>query len=221
LKNLDPEATVGVEYWITKNIGVYARGMMGFININEKDPGLWFNEQMLTSDISNYAFQAGITIGFPAAENTSEIDTSEKSAAEIIDTDGDSVIDKIDKCPTLFGSRDNLGCPDMILYYSNTDAVLDSTDMLNLDKVAAFLMDNPKLKIIIEAHTGTSGDSIYNQAASQRRAELSLDYLASKGISKKRMKAVGYGEQYAIGNDDTDITGKSWSKRVFIRIARK
>jgi OOP family OmpA-OmpF porin len=91
--------------------------------------------------------------------------------------------------------------------------------MSNLDKVAVFLTDNPKLNIIIEAHTSIAGDSVSNLALSQKRADISLDYLASKGISEKRMKAIGYGEQYPIGTDDTELQ-RSWSKRVVIRIAR-
>ena len=212
--NFDPTATLGAEYWITRNIGIYARGTMGFIDINEKKPGPWFNEQTLTSDITNLSFQAGITIGFPSGQNNAE-----ESPIKITDTDGDSIPDKVDKCPTVIGTSDNLGCPQMILYYNNTDAILDSTDMSNLDKVAAFLYDNPKLNIIIEAHTSTAGDSVSNQELSQKRADASLDYLATKGISQKRMKAIGYGEQYPIGIDDTELE-RSWSKRVLIRVAR-
>ena len=56
------------------------------------------------------------------------------------------------------------------------------------------MIDNPKIVIELQAHTDCRGGDDYNLKLSQRRAQSCVDYLISKGISKDRMKAVGYGE---------------------------
>lgn len=208
LKNIDFALTAGLEFWITKNIGVYGRYILGLSNLNEQNPGPWFNNEILTGKISNSALQVGLTIGFPSGE----------SNYTIKDADNDGVADKDDKCPDVAGTTANLGCPDMVLYYSHAETNLDSVDMLNLDKVVAFLNNNPDLNIVIEGYTSTEGESDYNQKLSEKRANASLEYLASKGISRKRMKAIGYGEQFAIGDNDTE-EGRTKSRRVVIRVA--
>jgi len=63
-----------------------------------------------------------------------------------------------------------------------------------LDKVADLLKLNDNLSIELSSHTDSRGNDAYNMKLSQDRAQSVVDYLASKGISKKRMIAKGYGE---------------------------
>ncbi len=209
LNSIDFALTAGAEFWITKNIGVYGRYILGLSNQNAQNPGLWLNDEVVTGKITNSAIQVGVTIGFPAGES---IYTPK-------DSDGDGISDNEDKCPDVAGTANNLGCPDMVLYYSHSEANLDSADMMNLDKVVTFLNNNPSLNIVIEGYTSTEGESDFNQKLSEKRANASMEYLLSKGISKKRMKAIGYGEQFAIGDNDTE-EGKIKSRRVVIRVAK-
>ncbi|MCY1538605.1 Photosystem I chlorophyll a apoprotein A2 [compost metagenome] len=56
------------------------------------------------------------------------------------------------------------------------------------------MRDNPSLEIELGSHTDSRGKDSYNLALSQRRAQSVVNYLVSKGISRMRMKAKGYGE---------------------------
>ena len=56
------------------------------------------------------------------------------------------------------------------------------------------LIDNPTTIIELNAHSDCRGGDDYNLKLSQRRAQACVDYLVTKGISRERMKAVGYGE---------------------------
>src|SRR6185503_11891666 len=138
LNSFDPALVAGLEYWITRNIGIYTSSLWGLGNVNGDNPGIWFNNEFVTANISNFAFQLGVTLGFPMGPSASE------------DADGDSIPDKADKCPDVRGTADNLGCPEMVLHYLNDDATLDSINRSNLDIVASFLENNPKVKITIE-----------------------------------------------------------------------
>ena len=51
-----------------------------------------------------------------------------------------------------------------------------------------------EMKLEINAHTDSRGDDNYNLLLSLQRAQAVVDYLASKGISKSRLVAKGFGE---------------------------
>jgi hypothetical protein len=213
LKEFSPAVTFGGEYWFTKNFGVYARYMLGLSNLNAKEPGIWFNQQVLTSDLRNSALQFGVALRFPEGESVPAAAAPVPDA----DTDGDGVIDKHDRCPNTAGSADHFGCPEMVLQYAHDDAIPDSADKVNLDRVAAFMKANPDLNIILEGHSSAPGDEKYNQKLSEDRAKASLDYLVSQGIDKKRMKAVGAGEKDPVADNSTP-EGRAANRRVVIRI---
>ncbi len=64
-----------------------------------------------------------------------------------------------------------------------------------LDKLVAFLKNNPKLKIEIGGHTDNTGDKKKNQLLSQNRAKSVYDYLITTGgIDKTRLSYAGYGD---------------------------
>lgn len=74
----------------------------------------------------------------------------------------------------------------------------------DLDKVVKYLKDvNTKEKIEVAGYTDSRGSDSYNLALSKRRASAIVSYLASKGIKKNRMKAVGYGEANPIAPNET------------------
>lgn len=48
LNSIDFALTAGAEFWITKNIGVYGRYILGLSNQNAQNPGLWLNDEVVT-----------------------------------------------------------------------------------------------------------------------------------------------------------------------------
>ncbi|WP_257668783.1 OmpA family protein [Parapedobacter tibetensis] len=63
-----------------------------------------------------------------------------------------------------------------------------------LDELVRTMRDNPTLKIELASHTDSRGSDAYNMDLSQRRAQSAVNYLVSRGISRERMVAQGYGE---------------------------
>lgn len=63
-----------------------------------------------------------------------------------------------------------------------------------LDKMVKLLNDNPTWKIEMSSHTDSRASDKYNLQLSQRRAESTVKYLESRGISAERLTAKGYGE---------------------------
>jgi outer membrane protein OmpA-like peptidoglycan-associated protein len=95
-----------------------------------------------------------------------------------------------------------------------------------LDKVVAFLKNaNKKAKIEIIGHTDSKGSDEYNLALSKRRANAVATYLASKGVSRNRIIAVGDGESKPIAaNENPDgsdnLDGRAKNRRTEIVVTQ-
>ena len=73
-------------------------------------------------------------------------------------------------------------------------------------------------KIIeIGGHTDSIGSRGYNQRLSEKRAKSVKNYMISKGIETKRVKAVGYGEVAPIASNNTKA-GQAKNRRIEIKI---
>jgi len=89
------------------------------------------------------------------------------------------------------------------IYYDLDKYDLRAESKTVLDSLVKILMLNPAITIEIASHTDSRSDAKYNLTLSQKRAQSCVDYLLSKGIDKKRLTAVGYGEERLV-NDCAD-----------------
>lgn len=80
------------------------------------------------------------------------------------------------------------------IYYAFGDYKFDAAGQKVLDKVIGVLQANPNIMIELSSHTDSRSSDEFNMALSQKRAKAAVDYIMSKGIDKKRLKAIGYGE---------------------------
>lgn len=65
---------------------------------------------------------------------------------------------------------------------------------IDLAKVLDVLEQYPTMKLDIRSHTDSRASHAYNEKLSDRRAKSTMAWLVSKGISKDRLNAKGYGE---------------------------
>ena len=89
------------------------------------------------------------------------------------------------------------------IYYDLGNSAIRPDAARELNKILATMRQNPSLVIEIRSHTDSRGDATVNKELSTRRARAVVDYLASKGISRVRMMATGYGESMLV-NKCTD-----------------
>jgi hypothetical protein len=80
------------------------------------------------------------------------------------------------------------------IYYNFNDATLRPDARKDLDLVIALMQQQPTVVIELASHTDCRGTSEYNQDLSQRRANGVVEYLVTKGVDRKRLIPVGYGE---------------------------
>lgn len=154
-----------------------------------------------------------------------------------LDSDADGVPDALDRCPnTKPGVKvDTAGC-EMLAPKSGMPPVAPIKDKMVLkgvnfetgsarltrdsfpvlDNVALQLKANPGVKVEVAGFTDNSGTSMMNQVLSQRRAEIVMSYLISKGVPAASLVAKGYGAEQPIADNASD-DGRAQNRRVELR----
>jgi peptidoglycan-associated lipoprotein len=78
-----------------------------------------------------------------------------------------------------------------------------------LKENAAWLKNNPKMKIQIEGHCDERGTGEYNLALGERRASNTKKYLVFLGIPSDRISTISYGEERPL---DKSHDEEAWAK---------
>ncbi len=100
-------------------------------------------------------------------------------------------------------------------------AIIQKQSYPLLDDVAKVLHDNPDVgPVLIEGHTDNRGSRPYNMDLSNRRAQAVSDYIASKGISKKRLRTAGFGFDRPVATNDTPL-GRAKNRRTEFRLVHE
>ncbi|AUI85820.1 peptidoglycan-associated lipoprotein [Vibrio azureus] len=77
--------------------------------------------------------------------------------------------------------------------FDNSTIARDYEDMLAAH--AAYLSQNPALRVTIEGHADERGTPEYNIALGERRAEAVSNYLQALGVQASQISIVSYGEE--------------------------
>jgi outer membrane protein OmpA-like peptidoglycan-associated protein len=106
------------------------------------------------------------------------------------------------------------------IFFESKQWSLKTESTLELEKLLAFMVDNPSISIEISAHTDAIGKTNDNALLSSKRAEAVVEYLVHRGISKQRLNAIGYGESTPIASND-DENGREKNRRVEFTLIKK
>ncbi len=138
----------------------------------------------------------------------------EKAAPK--DSDGDGVVDSLDKCPnTPKGAMvDAQGCWIIGRIYFDFDKIdIKPQYVPVLEKVLKVLKENPQLKLEVIGYTDSRGSHTYNIQLSQERAQAVRNWLVEHGASPDQLFIKGLGEAHPIASNDTP-EGRAKNRRV-------
>jgi outer membrane protein OmpA-like peptidoglycan-associated protein len=79
------------------------------------------------------------------------------------------------------------------IYFEFNKSDITPQGAVELDKLVQVMEDHPTFVIFVKSHTDSKGKLDYNLKLSERRAQSTVDYLVSKGISKERVSGKGFG----------------------------
>lgn len=130
------------------------------------------------------------------------------------DNDADGILDPADACPNVAevvnGVDDGDGCPDeaaavvvhgrielgerVHFHYDSVRVHRDSRGAL--EAVARIMAAHPEYQVLsIEGHADERGSDAYNDELSHRRANAVAEALASVGVARERLRALGFGRR--------------------------
>lgn len=104
------------------------------------------------------------------------------------------------------------------LFEYNSAKITDNA-RASLEKLRAFLENNPTLRCEIGGHTDNIGTEGRNMQLSADRAKAVQDYLIDKGINAARLSYKGYGESKPVASNATPY-GRSLNRRTECRIIK-
>jgi outer membrane protein OmpA-like peptidoglycan-associated protein len=113
---------------------------------------------------------------------------------------------------------DALNKQDFMALYINFDtnkATIKPDSKPIIDQIVVLLRENPSLRVSVEGHTDGMGTPVKNKTLSQDRAQSVVNALISAGIDKKRLSAVGWGQEKPVADNRTE-EGKAKNRRVEI-----
>lgn len=103
-----------------------------------------------------------------------------------------------------------------LLFDFDSDVVLPAAAE-NLTTLAASLEKYPNTQLLIVGHTDSVGSDSYNAALSARRASSAAIYLASRDVSRSRMRESGRGEAEPVASNSTE-EGRALNRRIEVAI---
>lgn len=80
------------------------------------------------------------------------------------------------------------------IYFDYDESFIRDDARVELDKVVEVMRKYPNINIEAGSHTDSRGRDRYNQKLSERRAQSTVDYITTQGISTDRIHYRGYGE---------------------------
>jgi outer membrane protein OmpA-like peptidoglycan-associated protein len=104
-------------------------------------------------------------------------------------------------------------------YFDNSDR-LTSNAFIMLDQIVKLMNKYTPLKLEVAVHTDNSGSADNNLAVSQKRAQMLVEYLTTRGISVRRLVATGFGGSKPIASNSLEKDRKLNRRIDFIIIGK-
>jgi len=103
------------------------------------------------------------------------------------------------------------------MLFALDSAELSKAATARLNEVAPVLRGSPDAPVVVAGYTDSTGDPIYNQQLSDKRATAVRDYLVGQGIAAERIEIAGYADARPVASNDT-LAGRKSNRRVEIEL---
>lgn len=105
------------------------------------------------------------------------------------------------------------------VFFDFDKASLKAESFPELDRLVELMNQQSNMKVEISGHTDGQGSERYNLALSEKRAKAVVQYMVGKGINKKRIVTLFFGESKPVATNDTP-EGREKNRRVEFKIVK-
>ena len=148
---------------------------------------------------------------------------------KLVDVDNDGIPNIDDSCPNEAGEKRLNGCPKMPISlsiflnsYSDYSFDFDSYELSqvqisNISDLSKILIKYDYIKLNIDGHASSEGESEYNMQLSQNRSNSVKNTLINNGVKDSRLKTRAYGESMP-SYPDFPLSERKKNRRVKISV---
>ena len=174
--------------------------------------------EVLTDNTGKYSFKLEPLVSYEIiADKTGYLTKIERATTEEIEFSKDFIVDlHVDPI------KKEIILP--LIKYDFNKFDLRPESLIDLDRLAEGLLDNPNVVIELKSHTDFIGSDAQNNRLSQQRADACILYLVSKGVEADRLisKGMGENEPFVIEQENGrfkvgDVLTKSYIKKIIFR----
>ncbi len=97
--------------------------------------------------------------------------------------------------------------------FAPSSADIDDMGRASLDQIAEIMKDCETVPMEVAGHTDSQGREIMNKELSQARADAVVNALLARRILTGNLRAVGYGEEFPVADNDTE-EGREANRRI-------
>ena len=188
-------------------------------------PGMGGYDIFMCKKIGRGEWSSPVNLGYPINSEKNEI-------SFVVSSDGKKGYISSDRDGGLGGfdiyvfDLDEIDAPDSVdmtrfilrnINFAFDSAILSETSYTEIDSLVGFMNENPSINIEISGYTDNSGSDEHNMTLSLERAAAVMTALLERGISVKRINAVGYGANRPLVPNDSE-KNKALNRRVEIRV---
>lgn len=142
--------------------------------------------------------------------DSADVTTEDRAAEQIEALDIPEEID-------FAGSKGKSMVLEKVFFKRGTAELSDLNSMEFIRYLAAFLLKNPDVKILLEGHTDNLGNPRLNRELSLNRASAIRDFLIDFGVAFERVRIAGWGGERPVA-DNRDEEGRQRNRRVEMTI---
>lgn len=115
-----------------------------------------------------------------------------KSFSVLVSNGDESTVDaKLDPINVIVTDSEFIFNP---IYFKFDSSEITPLGAAELDKLVYIMSQNDQLQILVKSHTDSRGNDNYNLVLSESRANATVQYIISKGISAEKISGKGFGE---------------------------
>jgi outer membrane protein OmpA-like peptidoglycan-associated protein len=103
------------------------------------------------------------------------------------------------------------------IFFETASYELLPESQVELNKLVAFMNNNPSIKIEIGGHTDDIGEAVDNQLLSENRSRSVREYLIVNKIVADRIQFKGYGESQPMDTNETP-EGRAKNRRTEFKV---
>lgn len=151
------------------------------------------NEYLATANAKGYLATSKL---FSTKDNCNQLVNCGEAGGQILVVE----LDRDPNSPNVYDENGNLVSDENLareikdIYYDFDKWNIREESKTQLNKLLSFLKENPDAVVEISSYTDARATTEYNIQLSQKRAQSVVDWLLKNGVSKNKVKPVGYGE---------------------------